>query len=256
MRIQCLGLRKGRDSRIFMFTFPLLLALGCTSTSLEGVVEDPEGVPIADVKVTASVSDCSTVTDSSGRFSLECMAGPWAVTFSLEGYLGEERDFDVHDGTQNSLPKVFLTKIPSGDGIHILTEGVFAPLSASEVVRATVSNGKAKKRSFCVNRDLTPPLVTTGEQVTLLAQNVPGWRAFQMDAEGCAYRDSRNSDGHWVVDHQVHPSIQAETIHPGTIIHRWTAQPGDYFLADWAGFFVPTEPKGDAYSGHWVQISD
>jgi len=37
-------------------------------------------------------------------------------------------------------------------------------------------------------------------------------------------------------------------------IARISFEEGDYFIADWKGFFTPPEGEKHTYTGHWVRV--
>jgi len=238
------------------FVFPIAI-LGCGSTTLNGVIEDAQSNPIANASVSADHTEgCATTTDENGQFLLECLPGTWTITVTSDGHLSEVQSIAVAERSKTTLPTVRMTAMPAGDGMYILSSGVFEPLSQMNLERKTRTNGKAKKRAFCVQKEQYSPAIASDESVTVLAKNTGDWRPFRMDANGCAYRDAKTADGHWVVEHQDQPTLQAQTIDETVTIHRFNVPAGDYFLADWAGFFVPIAASSNIYKGHWIQISD
>ena len=235
--------------------FPIAF-LGCASTTLNGVIEDAQSKPIANAAVSSDHAEgCETTTDSNGQFLLECAAGSWTITIGSEGYLSDVRSISVTEGTTTTLPTVRLTAIPSDDGLFLLSDGVFEPLHPVHLERTTTTKGKAKNRAFCIPKQGHSPVIASEATVTILSKNTGGWRPFRMDTNGCAYRDAKTVDGHWVVEHQDQPTLQTQAIDETVTIHTMTATNGDYFLADWAGFFVPIDASSPLYKGHWLQIS-
>lgn len=252
-----MGLRKRRDNDPLMWLVFTSVFLGCGSTTLNGVIEDSLSNPIANASVTADHTEgCAATTDERGRFLLECLPGTWTITVSSDGYLNEVQSIAVPERSETTLPTVQLLAMPSTDGLFILSNGVFEPLPQVNLKRNTTTNGKAKERAFCVQQERYTPVVVSDETVTILAKNTRGWRPFRMDDNGCAYRDAKTVDGHWVVKHQEQPTLQTQAIDETVTTHRLNAPAGDYFLADWAGFFVPTDASSDLYNGRWLQISD
>jgi hypothetical protein len=235
--------------------FPIAF-LGCASTTLNGVIEDAQSKPIANATVSSDHAEgCETTTDATGQFLLECASGSWRITIGSDGYLSNVQSISVTEGTSTTLPTVQLTAIPSSDGLFMLSGGVFEPLHPVHLERTITTHGKAKNRAFCIPKQDQSPAVASEATVTILSKNTGGWRPFRMDANGCAYRDAKTVDGHWVVEHQDQPALQTQAIDETVTIHRMTAPTGDYFLADWAGFFVPIDASSAFYKGHWLQIS-
>ena len=232
------------------------LFLGCTTTTVTGVVMDAQSYPLPMVDIVANVGDdCRTQTDASGSFSLECPPGDWELTATHQGYLHARRSIAVASGTQQRIAPIQLLMVPDGDGLHVLQEGKFVALEQAILRRSTAVTGGAKARAFCVGPDQSPTVtIPASGEVTMLSTAPIDWRPFHMDAEGCAYRDEKTTGGQWVINHQDRPEVRLIPEHTNAIVSRWSASAGDYFVAEWAGFFVPTSPKAQTYSGWWVRI--
>ena len=232
------------------------LFLACTSTTVTGVVMDAQSDPVPAVDIIADVGDdCRTQTDASGSFFLECPPGDWELTATHQGYLHARRSIAVASGTQQNLEPIRLLKIPSGNELHVLLAGTFIALEQTTLQRSTAVTGNAKARDFCVTPDQSPTItVPASADVTMLSIAPVDWRPFRMDAEGCAYRDEKTTEGQWVINHQDRPEVRRVPEHTNAIVSRWSANAGDYFVAEWAGFFVPTAPKAQTYSGWWLRV--
>ena len=77
-----------------------------------------------------------------------------------------------------------------------------------------------------------------------------------MDADRCAYSDTRKSSGRWVVGHRDKPALSMKPLGDAFAVHTAELKPGHYFAANWDGFFVPTEKGADTYSGHWFKVEE
>ena len=93
-------------------------------------------------------------------------------------------------------------------------------------------------------------------RAAVLEQGTVGWRMFRMDNDGCAYRDAKTREGHWVVEHQQQPEVDSAALNKSATMHQLSLDPGHYFVAHWAGFFAPTEGNPEAYTGHWIHLTD
>jgi hypothetical protein len=229
----------------------------CSTTSVEGVVMDASGSPIPGAKVSRQASDCSTLTREDGRFELRCDAGTWKISIRHPSFFSKTETVDVPDGHQVILERSTLIQVPESDGLHLLRDASFVPLVPTTLERASNSNGEAKRRDFCVDRDRSAPNKVSSGTLRLLERSpTTPWRMFRMDPAGCAYRDSRNQEGRWVVEHRDRAKVSLEPEIDGTRIHQVKVEAGGYFIAEWSGFFVPTGPKANTYKGYWVQVQD
>lgn len=224
---------------------------------------DASGSPIPGAKVSRQASDCSTLTREDGRFDLRCEAGTWKISIHHPSFYSNTETVSVPNGSQLVLERSTLIQVPESDGLHLLRDASFVPLVPTTLERASNSNGEAKRRDFCVDRGLSVPnKVSSGTLRFLERSPTTPWRMFRMDPAGCAYKDSRNQEGRWVVEHRDRVSSRVETFgdHPGSVnlavLRLVKVEAGEYFIAEWSGFFVPTGPKASTYKGYWVQVQD
>jgi len=228
----------------------------CSTTSVEGVVVNASGAPVQGATVSRQASECSTLTRDDGRFDLRCDPGTWKISIRHPSFFSKTDTVDVPDGNQVVLERSTLIQIPENDGLHLLRLSSFVPLVPTTLVRSSNSNGEAKRRDFCIVRDQSTPNIVSSGALQLLDRTTTPWRMFRMDPSGCAYRDSRNQDGRWVVEHRDRTKVSLEPKMDDIQIHQVNVEPGGYFIAEWAGFFVPTAPKASTYKGYWVQVQD
>jgi hypothetical protein len=234
----------------------LTLLSACSTTSVEGRVMDASGTPIQGAKVSLQAGDCNTLTKEDGRFDLKCDAGPWKISIRHPSYFSKTETIDVPDGSHLALAHSTLTQVPTSDGLHLLRDASFVPLTPTLLERSSNSNGEAKRRDFCVARNKSVPNIVSSGTLRLLDRTTTPWRMFRMDPAGCAYRDSRSQEGRWVVEHRDRTEVSLEPEIDGSRIHGVKVGPGSYFIAEWSGFFVPTAPKASTYKGYWVQVQD
>ena len=239
-----------------MLIMLLSFAFGCGTTTLSGTVIDASDVPIGGVVVRAEADpECNTKTNDAGIFTLECAPGDWTVLFEHLDHLSVVRTATLNLGDRVELTRTILQAIPTEPGLHILVNNRFELLPSASLTRTTINTGTAKQRAFCVDSETAAPFAAgRAGTVTMLANVPPNWRAFRMDQHGCAYRDAKTAEGQWMIDHQERPALHTDRKQTGVVLTTWEAAGGDYFLADWAGFFVPVAPDTDSYSGRWIRF--
>ena len=66
--------------------------------------------------------------------------------------------------------------------------------------------------------------------------------------------DKKGADKKWSVDYREPAEQQAKEINQGKRVILMTLDSGDYFIADWKGFFRSIEDKKHSYSGYWLQV--
>ena len=239
-----------------MLIMLLSFAFGCSTTTLSGTVVDASDMPLGGVVVrTEANPECSTTTNDAGTFTLECAPGDLTVLFEHPDHLSVVRTTALTPNDSVELTRTTMHAIPTETGLHILVNNRFEPLPSASLKRTTINNGSAKQRAFCVDSETASPFAAGRAGTVTMLANVPqNWRAFRMDEHGCAYRDAKTAEGHWVIDHQERPALHADRKQTGVVLTNWDAAGGDYFLADWAGFFVPVASETDTYSGRWIRF--
>jgi ferric enterobactin receptor len=140
---------------------------------LEGRIGDEQNQPLASTTVTlidlfGVVASKITLTDSSGRFSIEGIpSGLFSCKISHAGYQPIIRDTIVFTSTGGPINLGDLTMVPSGRILAEVTVSARSP---------TIRNGPDKK-IFAVNQSL----VSLGGSAADLLQNMP---TLQVDANG------------------------------------------------------------------------
>lgn len=239
-----------------MLSLALLFSVACSTTSVEGRVTDRTNAPIAGASVSTPSEGCEAISAADGGFRIECPPGQWRLNTSREGYLSHSQELSVVDGERVSLPPIALVAVPSETGLYALIDDEFKALQPAILNRATDQNGVAKRRRFCVNRETERATTAAAGKLSVLEQGTVGWRMFRMDNDGCAYRDAKTREGHWVVEHQQQPEVDSAALNKSATMHQLSLDPGHYFVAHWAGFFAPTEGNPEAYTGHWIHLTD
>ena len=69
-------------------------------------------------------------------------------------------------------------------------------------------------------------------------------------------RKSKNKKAKWEVEYRDKPEFDEHKLSGRMKIARISFKPGDYFIADWRGFFVPSSDDKSSYAGHWVRIEN
>jgi hypothetical protein len=249
-----------------MLLFSLLSLIGCGPDTLKGQVVDHQGHALANVRITALGSpNCMTTTNTDGRYSLNCLDTSLnsdcdnntetcprpTLDFKLQGYfpgldqpvVGQEAPTTLH-------------AMPTEAGLYLKKGAKHDPMVRGTLTRALEHSDKGgKSRTYCVSRELGTSNRVNGKTMAIFSNQATPWRVFRLDPAGCAYRDARNPQGKWNVEYRDNPAVIVESINDGQDWSEVEVEPGEYFLADWEGFFVPTEAGGDRYSGTWVQVS-
>lgn len=91
----CFMKKRGRTAKLlvlcsFLFTLPVLLQAQ-KNVQIKGTVVDEKGAPVSQVSIALKDSDRGTMTDSSGRFSLQVPEGKGTLVFSAVGFANFEK---------------------------------------------------------------------------------------------------------------------------------------------------------------------
>jgi hypothetical protein len=223
--------------------------------AIEGELVDVQGNPLDGAMVTSVGTACNSVTDANGKYDLTCQPGTHKLVMSKQGYLTEELDFDAPERERYKLGKKILVKIPEKKGLFMFSKNSYQTMKAGRLIRKLEGTDKgAKKRAYCLDRTRSEPNVLPAGVVPFFDNDAMGWRPFKLDKDGCAYRDSRNKQGSWEVEYREKPEFDEHKLSGRMKIARINFAPGEYFVADWKGFFVPASDDKHSYTGHWVKI--
>ncbi len=244
----------------------MLSIIGCDPAPLKGQVVNNEGQPLANVHVTAlGAANCMTSTDKDGRYSLNCAQTSDAenckddaedcsaitLDFKLQGYFP-----GLDQPAAGKEASTTLHTMPTESGLYLKAGNKHDPMVRGTLTRSLeLSDKGGKSRTYCVSRELGTSNRVNGTTMSIFSNQAKSWRVFRLDQDGCAYRDARNPQGKWNVEYRDNPAVIVEPIDNGQDWSEIEVEPGEYFLADWEGFFVPTEKGGHQYGGTWVQVS-
>jgi hypothetical protein len=242
-------------------TFSLLgsLALvGCGSMAMDGVVVDHAGQPVADATITAVGTQCQTVTDATGAFSLPCAPGLYDLSISQVGYVTITFDepFDASERKRYDLGRQVLVKIPEQEGLLLFANAEFTSLEPGFVERRSGGFGKDQYRHYCLDMDGTAVNTLSAGAHTFFDHASAGWRAFRLDDHSCAYKMSPNGPTSWGIDYNVKAEVKEETqLEQDLSRHVLIFEPGEYFIADWEqGFFTKKSKEDPRYTGYYVKV--
>ncbi len=263
--------------------FGLLLG-GCESPTARGRVTDEAGRPLA--AVTVSAEGCATTTDLEGAYTLRCPAGPHTLRFQREGSRSALQGVTIEAEVETAVDTAVLLTIPAEPGLHWLAPEGWATVPEARLVRVERREGKDTHRAYCIDPSSGAPATVGPGRVTLFDQQHPGWRPFRLDADGCAWRDTRSAREQWSVDYRgrvpllelddrsavrspaegteatalseaaAGPNAGGRAAEPKGRLVALDVEEGDYFFADWRGFFVATPDSADppTYSGAWLRV--
>lgn len=235
--------------------FPLMLVLiGCSKMAIDGEVVDATGQPIEGANVTAIGTTCTTKSGADGSFVLECLPGQYQISVAQEGYIAVELDFDAGERKRYDAGKQVLVQIPDSEGLFLFADNVYHPMKEGRLIRQLDNKDGKKYRAFCLDRSASEPNKMVKGVWPFFDHEHMGWRPFRLDAEGCAYRDVKNEKHQWSVEYREKPPYETHQLELGKTIARMELAPGEYFIADWKGFFVTAEGEKHTYSGHWLSV--
>ena len=241
--------------RLQMTALALPLVIGCGEMTITGTILNGEGAPISDATVTAKGTECAATSSQDGQFRITCEPGTHTLVISKAGYLSESFSLEAQQRQEYPSGSKVLSKLPQDTGLFLFTNRVTRTLSPGNLVRRHEGKGLKKTRSYCLDQATSEPNVLKPGMTPLLDHQARAWRPFRLDAEGCAYRDARNERGSWVVEYREKPDIEEKKISESMSIARIQLKPGQYFIANWKGFFEANKgEKQDTYGGYWLTV--
>ena len=236
--------------------FYLLALFACTSTPLTGKVLDGSGLPVEGVSVSVLSTECVTHSNIDGNYALNCAPMKGTIAFNKKGFIGAQQTFDFSNQERLELTPQTLVQIPPTAGLYIRKDGEYHALGTASLLRHSNHKGKEVQRKYCLQAEKNNPTKIKPGTISIFAYQSQGWRLFRMDADRCAYSDTRKSSGRWVVGHRDKPALSMKPLGDAFAVHTAELKPGHYFAANWDGFFVPTEKGADTYSGHWFKVEE
>ncbi len=237
--------------------FPYLLLLtACDPEQINGSVIDGSGQPIDGVSVSIEGTSFETTTNNNGSFSLDFTPGEKSITIHHPNFFDRVLTIDLTDSKSKTLKPTVLVKNPTEDGLFVLHNDALMSLGEGILMRDTQRLGPAKKRRFCLDKEKSKPNAVPAGSTRLADKNARPWRLFKLDGDGCAYRDAKDARGRWVVEYRERPTLGQQRRDDGIALHDVTLGKGEYFIADWAGFFVPEPENEGRYSGRWIRVED
>ena len=174
--------------------------------------------------------------------------------FQKEGFVELDYPFSFSDTDEPRLPPQNLIQIPASPGLFFQTDGTYLALSDASLKRKSIKRDNSTERTYCLQAESRTPTKVQAGAVEIFEYKSTGWRLFRLDANRCAYSDTRKSSGRWVVGYRDKPALQVEAVGDAFSIHTAALEAGHYFVANWEGFFVPAESSNDLYRGHWFQV--
>jgi len=218
----------------------LLVLSACDSMNVTGRVVDGTETPIAGAFVTLEGSDplCATRTGGEGYFELDCAEGHYQAVIAASGHTTLELELDVQEPKPYDMGDLALIRLPISRGLYLLERGTYQRMSPGRLERRLTRSGRSTHRAFCLDTEHSLSNDVSASPQALFDYEHQGWRAFRLDEEGCAYRDTRNAQHERTARPEPQPQLQKRTIAPGKTEVLLTLEAGRYFIADWSGFFV------------------
>lgn len=237
-------------------TLLLILGAGCSRMAIDGEVSDARGNPLPGATVAAIGSPCLTTVDATGKFALPCPPGDYTVVISVEGYTSVQVDVQAPERKRYDIGKQVLIKVPAEKGLFLFGSDAYEPMLPGFVARELTKDGSLTQRKFCLDAETSKPNEVKAGVASFFDYEHPGWRPFRLDEEGCAYRDTKNQNHQWKVVYREKAEYETHQVNEGKTIARIQLEPGQYFIADWKGFFVPVEEHDEnhVYTGNWLVV--
>lgn len=239
-----------------MRAWALLALTGCGTMAIDGEVVDAHGAPVKGAMITAAGTVCSTTTDERGRFDLSCDPGTYRLVVTAEGYTTEEFTQEAPEVDRYDSGRHVLIRIPEQKGLHLFVDKKYVQMKSGRLQRQLDEKGALAWRHICLDRTLSEPNVVNAGVHALFDYEHPGWRPFRLDAEGCAYRDEKDARHRWTVTYKDKPPYESKEYNAGKRVALIQLAAGDYFVADWKGFFVGADEREQkfSYTGYWLHV--
>ena len=234
----------------------LSFVIACQPSQISGTVLDSAGNGVSGVTVSIEGTNSTDVTTADGVYQLDLRAGEVIINVQHPDFFSRIHTIQIDESAPRQLKPTVLVRKPADNGLFVLQDASLLPLRLGSLTRDTQTKGPAKKRRFCLDRTKSEATPLPVGRARLADKNASPWRLFRLDGDGCAYRDARDSNGRWVVEYRDRPDLVQQSRDDGIALHDVQLAKGEYFIADWAGFFV-AEPDNDGrYTGRWIQVDN
>jgi hypothetical protein len=234
-----------------------LLLAGCGSMAMDGVVVDHAGQPVPDATITAVGTQYQTKSDATGAFSLEATPGVYDLIISQVGYVTVNfpEPFEATERKRYDLGRQVLVKVPDQEGLLLFLDASFSALEPGFVERKSGGFGSSQYRHYCLDREGSAVNVLTPGVHTFYDHASVGWRAFELDEQGCAYKMSPNGPTSWGIDYNEKAEVETEQLEKDLSRAQVTFEVGEYFIAHWdQGFFTKSSKEDPRYTGFYVKV--
>jgi len=232
-----------------------ILLAGCTQMAIDGKIVDVSGQPLADVRITAIEGNCMTTSGVDGKFALTCPPGDYSLVIDKDGYIELKVEISAPGHERYDLGKKVMVKIPDEHGLFLFQADAYVPLKRAYLTRTIEEADGGTTRRYCLEAQDSEPNELAAGQQELFDNQTPGWRAFTLDEQGCAYRDRKDEHAHWEVLYKEKPESVERQLEPGKKVAVLALPAGNYFIADWdQGFFTTDEQDKKRYTGFWLKV--
>ena len=230
----------------------------CGKMAIDGEVVDAAGNPVVGARVGAVGSLCEAQTDDAGKFAFECTPGPYDLSITMPGYVGEAvPTVQATERKRYDVGRRLLVKVPEQEGLLVFDGQDYRALTPGRLERRAGGVGAKAFKHYCLSDKESPANPFGAGPQPFFDNRTDGkWRVYRLDEDGCAYRMSPKSDTQWGIDYAERLTPTTKTVEQGRDIVVMDLQPGRYFVADWeAGFFVKLPGAGEGYSGYLLEVS-
>lgn len=118
----------------FLLIALFFLSTGCSKKNVEGVVKDPFGKGVEGVMVQVLKSQFKTMTNGSGKYSVDFAPGSFTIQFSKPGYTTLQIDLTIQEKSHFPAETITLYPIPKEQGIFYVGDSELLQLHAVPVV--------------------------------------------------------------------------------------------------------------------------
>lgn len=225
----------------------LALLIGC-EVEVSGRLLDPDGTPVAGAHVEATAGSCAAVTDAQGQFRARCPRAEYDFVVSHPSHAAGTLRIDASGAFSPPPASTTLAPWPDAPGLYI--EPQYTPLASVGLVRAA----SATEERFCLPAGVVLPAASAAVQ--LFDVHAVDWRAYAVDAEGCALRLVVEGGGRfWSPRAERVEPVSVTELAPGRSRAAFSLVPGRYVVAPWyEGFLVPEDPKADTWAAWAFEV--
>ncbi|MDP7111132.1 MAG: carboxypeptidase-like regulatory domain-containing protein [Myxococcota bacterium] len=229
---------KRSPSTVVLLAVGLWIAACGSRANITGVVQDTEGVPLAEAAATIEGSTAVGLADGTGAFKVSWIPGSYRVVVGKSGYLSHTADVDTTAVTELDLGTVTLQATPPEKGLFLFADGTFTAIGRAPIEKTA----RGLDRNYCAPVGVGDPTVVPAGEIAFFDWSHLDRHLIRLqdkDGKACAGISAGSPRYETVIDDDLQENV--ETLTDDMKMRRVNLPPGGYVYADWTNGWFKSE---------------